>query len=86
MTQHILIPHQNPTIKAPSLAYLSNVTSNNVEVLKKLHLNLFPVHYSDSFYQQVQNVGEFAKVGKKNSIYLNIYILLLLIITTSSIM
>ncbi|CAO3648091.1 unnamed protein product [Cunninghamella echinulata] len=35
----------------------------NVEILKKLHLNLFPVHYSDSFYQQVQHVGEFAKVA-----------------------
>jgi hypothetical protein len=47
----------------PPVVYLKNVCAWNVETLKELHLALFPVHYSDTFYQQVQNVGEFAKVG-----------------------
>ncbi|KAI8076842.1 acetyltransferase, GNAT family protein [Halteromyces radiatus] len=51
----------NATNNTPTIE-LKNVTSHNIDILKQLHLILFPVHYSDSFYQHVQQVGEFAKV------------------------
>ncbi|ORZ13981.1 acyl-CoA N-acyltransferase, partial [Absidia repens] len=42
--------------------YLKSICPWNVDALKKIHLTLFPVHYSDSFYYQLQNEGEFAKL------------------------
>ncbi|CAO3589455.1 unnamed protein product [Absidia cylindrospora] len=47
--------------KSPTI-YLKSICPWNVNALKKIHLTLFPVHYSDSFYYQLQNEGEFAKL------------------------
>ncbi|CAO3584807.1 unnamed protein product [Absidia cylindrospora] len=84
MNHHLVVSQQlftnpsttspSPSVTPPSLnppsptIHLKNVSSWNVDTLKKLHLTLFPVHYSDSFYEQVQNVGEFAKVAYLDSI------------------
>ena len=42
---------------------LGDITSNNLGQLKKLNTVLFPVHYSEKFYKDVLEVGEFAKFG-----------------------
>ncbi|ORZ15667.1 acyl-CoA N-acyltransferase [Absidia repens] len=84
MNHHLVVSQQSftdpsttspsPSVIPPSIIppsptiHLKNVSSWNVDTLKKLHLTLFPVHYSDSFYEQVQNVGEFAKVAYLDSI------------------
>ncbi|ORX49073.1 acyl-CoA N-acyltransferase [Hesseltinella vesiculosa] len=42
--------------------HLENITAMNIYLLKQLHLILFPVRYTDSFYDQVQHLGELAKL------------------------
>ena len=42
---------------------LGDITLNNLGQLKKLNTVLFPVHYSEKFYKDVLEVGEFAKFG-----------------------
>lgn len=42
---------------------LGDVTVNNLEQLKKLNAVVFPVSYSDKFYQDVLASGEMAKLG-----------------------
>ncbi|KAF9427415.1 hypothetical protein BGZ94_004957 [Podila epigama] len=41
---------------------LGDITPNNVGQLKRLNLVLFPVVYAPSFYKEVLEVGEFAKI------------------------
>ncbi|CAG8624385.1 5815_t:CDS:2 [Ambispora gerdemannii] len=41
---------------------LGDVTQNNMGQLKRLNSVLFPVHYTDRFYKDVLEVGEFAKL------------------------
>lgn len=43
---------------------LGELNPNNVGQLRKLNSVLFPVHYSDKFYKEVLDVGEFAKLGR----------------------
>ncbi|KAG9294240.1 hypothetical protein G9A89_021599 [Geosiphon pyriformis] len=45
---------------------LGDVTSNNLGQLKRLNSVLFPVHYSEKFYKDVLEVGEFAKLAYFN--------------------
>ncbi|CAG8542502.1 16825_t:CDS:2 [Acaulospora colombiana] len=42
---------------------LGDVTPNNLGQLKRLNSVLFPVNYSERFYKDVLEVGEFAKLG-----------------------
>ena len=42
---------------------LGEITPNNLGQLKKLNTVLFPVQYSEKFYKDVLEVGEFAKFG-----------------------
>jgi|tagenome__1003787_1003787.scaffolds.fasta_scaffold14317030_1 hypothetical protein len=42
---------------------LGDITLNNLGQLKKLNTVLFPVNYSEKFYKDVLEVGEFAKFG-----------------------
>ncbi|ORY01927.1 N-acetyltransferase 13, isoform CRA_c [Basidiobolus meristosporus CBS 931.73] len=41
---------------------LGEVTLNNLGQLRRLNSILFPVHYSEKFYKDVLDVGEFAKL------------------------
>lgn len=43
---------------------LGDVTPNNLGQLKRLNSVLFPVNYSEKFYKDVLEVGEFAKLGR----------------------
>ncbi|CAG8533666.1 14237_t:CDS:2 [Ambispora leptoticha] len=45
---------------------LGDVTQNNMGQLKRLNSVLFPVHYTDRFYKDVLEVGEFAKLAYFN--------------------
>lgn len=35
----------------------SEITDKNIENLKILNSSIFPIHYKDSFYQQVLKIG-----------------------------
>ncbi|KAF9278348.1 N-alpha-acetyltransferase 50 [Mortierella antarctica] len=41
---------------------LGDITPNNVGQLKRLNVVLFPVVYAPSFYKEILEVGEFAKI------------------------
>ena len=43
---------------------LGEVTPNNIGQLKRLNSVIFPVAYSEQFYKNVLEVGEFAKLGR----------------------
>ncbi|GBC04939.1 hypothetical protein RclHR1_05960007 [Rhizophagus clarus] len=45
---------------------LGEITPNNLGQLKKLNTVLFPVQYSEKFYKDVLEVGEFAKFAYFN--------------------
>ncbi|RHZ82725.1 hypothetical protein Glove_104g50 [Diversispora epigaea] len=45
---------------------LGDVTPNNLGQLKRLNSVLFPVNYSEKFYKDVLEVGEFAKLAYFN--------------------
>ncbi|CAG8665638.1 29397_t:CDS:2, partial [Racocetra persica] len=47
---------------------LGDVTHNNLGQLKRLNIVLFPVSYSEKFYKDVLEVGEFAKLAYFNDI------------------
>ncbi|OZJ02210.1 hypothetical protein BZG36_04717 [Bifiguratus adelaidae] len=47
---------------------LGDITPNNLGQLRKLNTVLFPVTYSDQFYKDVMEVGEYAKLGYFNDI------------------
>ncbi|KAG0222299.1 hypothetical protein BGW41_006074 [Actinomortierella wolfii] len=42
---------------------LGDVTPNNLGQLKRLNSVIFPIAYQPSFYKEVLEVGEFAKIG-----------------------
>lgn len=42
---------------------LGDVTINNLGQLKRLNTVLFPITYANSFYKEVLEVGEFAKIS-----------------------
>lgn len=42
---------------------LGDITPNNVGQLKRLNVVLFPVVYAPSFYKEILEVGEFAKIS-----------------------
>ncbi len=42
---------------------LGDITPNNLGQLKRLNTVLFPVVYTASFYKDVLEVGEFAKIS-----------------------
>ena len=42
---------------------LEDLTPQNIGVLKKLNIVLFPVPYSEKFYKESLTVGELAKLG-----------------------
>lgn len=44
---------------------LGDVTPHNIKQLKRLNQVIFPVSYNDKFYKDVLEVGELAKLGKK---------------------
>lgn len=48
---------------------LGDITPNNVGQLKRLNVVLFPVVYAPSFYKEILDVGEFAKISM--SIFIN---------------
>ncbi|CAG8511781.1 16297_t:CDS:2 [Cetraspora pellucida] len=62
----------NKTTKTQNLAThriaLGDVTNNNLGQLKRLNIVLFPVSYSEKFYKDVLEVGEFAKLAYFNDI------------------
>ncbi|RIB17934.1 acyl-CoA N-acyltransferase [Gigaspora rosea] len=47
---------------------LGDVTQNNLGQLKRLNMVLFPVSYSEKFYKDVLEAGEFAKLAYFNDI------------------
>jgi hypothetical protein len=46
---------------------LDDLTPQNIGVLKRLNIVLFPVPYSEKFYKESLNVGELAKLGSSPS-------------------
>lgn len=42
---------------------LGDITPNNLGQLKRLNTVLFPVVYAPSFYKEVLEIGEFAKIS-----------------------
>ncbi|KAI8379566.1 acyl-CoA N-acyltransferase [Radiomyces spectabilis] len=42
---------------------LRNITPENIDQVRSLHLALFPVHYNDKFFDHLLQVGEFAKLA-----------------------
>jgi hypothetical protein len=51
-----------PSVTTSRIA-LGDLTPNNIGQLRVLNSTLFPVNYSDKFYKEVLEVGEFAKLG-----------------------
>ncbi|KAI8969659.1 acyl-CoA N-acyltransferase [Pilobolus umbonatus] len=47
---------------------LGDLTPNNLGQVKILHKKLFPVHYSDKFFNDLLEVGEFAKLVYYNDV------------------
>lgn len=43
---------------------LGDITPNNLGQVKVLHKTLFPVSYGETFYNDLLEAGEFAKLGK----------------------
>ncbi|KAK9765354.1 N-acetyltransferase 5 [Basidiobolus ranarum] len=64
------IPEANQIVEPVNprsrLVGLGEVTVNNLGQLRRLNSILFPVHYSEKFYKDVLEVGEFAKLGYYN--------------------
>jgi hypothetical protein len=58
-----------PTVTTSRIA-LGDLTPNNIGQLRALNSTLFPVNYSDKFYKEVLEVGEFAKLGKHSDLVL----------------
>ncbi|KAH8549387.1 acyl-CoA N-acyltransferase [Umbelopsis sp. PMI_123] len=56
-----------PTVTTSRIA-LGDLTPNNIGQLRALNSTLFPVNYSDKFYKEVLEVGEFAKLAYFNDV------------------
>lgn len=56
-----------------SLIDLGDITPNNLGQVRALHKTLFPVSYSDNFYNELLEAGEFAKLGTCRYLYIYIY-------------
>lgn len=52
-----------PKSNAAFRVSLGDITPNNVGQLKRLNVVLFPVVYAPSFYKEILEVGEFAKIS-----------------------
>lgn len=44
---------------------IGEITINNLGQVRALHKTLFPVSYSENFYTDLLEAGNFAKLGKK---------------------
>jgi len=55
----------NKTLKRTTVhrIALGDITPNNLGQLKKLNTVLFPIQYSEKFYKDVLEVGDFARLG-----------------------
>ncbi|CEG67255.1 hypothetical protein CU097_006183 [Rhizopus azygosporus] len=51
-----------------SLIDLGDITPNNLGQVRALHKTLFPVSYSDNFYNELLEAGEFAKLAYYNDV------------------
>lgn len=55
----------------PRISFAS-ITPNNLGTVRKLHSVLFPIKYSEKFYQDIllPEVEDFCKLGKHKLVYL----------------
>eukprot|EP00966_Prymnesium_polylepis_P121918 2818217-Prymnesium_polylepis.1 len=60
------MPQASPDVEhgaaAPSISF-RDLQTEDLEVVKELHQQLFPVQYSDSFYSRLFSPGHFCIVG-----------------------
>jgi len=75
MTPPAIMSNNSTEEKPKNAAFrvgLGDITPNNLGQLKRLNTVLFPVVYTPSFYKNVLDVGEFAKISMSLSFLLSL--------------